>query len=140
MFYTNYESRKGAELEVNPWAALVLFWVELHRQVRIEGHVEKVAEGESDAYFATRPPSSRLSALASPQSRVIPDRAFLDRRVRQLAREYGHDDIPRPAFWGGLRVIPASIEFWQGQPNRLHDRLRYRRQAEGGWEIERLSP
>jgi pyridoxamine 5'-phosphate oxidase len=140
VFYTNYESRKGEELATNPWAALVLFWVELHRQVRIEGRVERVSAQESDAYFATRSPGSRLGAAASPQSQVIPDRDFLDTRMQEMARRYSHEDIPRPDDWGGYRLIPLVIEFWQGQPNRLHDRLRYRREQDQVWTIERLAP
>jgi pyridoxamine 5'-phosphate oxidase len=139
-FYTNYESRKGLELAENPWAALVLFWVELHRQVRIEGPVERTSAEQSDRYYATRSAGSRLSALASPQSRVIPDRDFLDVRVQELKTRYGHVDIPRPAFWGGYRLMPTVMEFWQGQPDRLHDRLRYTRRADGAWALERLAP
>ena len=139
VFFTNYTSRKAKELDNNPRAALVLYWAELDRQVRIEGTVQRVAADESDTYFQTRPRGSRLGALASPQSDVIPDRAFLERRMEELIREYP-DDIPRPGFWGGYRVIPVSIEFWQGQENRLHDRLRYRRDEDGPWIIERLAP
>ena len=139
VFFTNYTSRKAKELDNNPRAALVLYWAELDRQVRIEGTVQRVAADESDTYFQTRPRGSRLGALASPQSELIPDRAFLERRMEELIRQYP-DDIPRPGFWGGYRVIPVSIEFWQGQENRLHDRLRYRRDENGPWIIERLAP
>jgi pyridoxamine 5'-phosphate oxidase len=139
-FFTNYESRKGTELAANPWAALVFFWGELHRQVRVEGPVERVESEESDSYFTTRTPGSRLGAVASSQSRIIPDRDFLDRRVQELARQYSHTNIPRPDYWGGFRVVPAAVEFWQGQPNRLHDRLRYDRGGDGRWTIVRLSP
>ena len=139
VFFTNYTSRKAKELDNNPRAALVLYWAELDRQVRIEGTVQRVAADESDTYFQTRPRGSRLGALASPQSELIPDRAFLERRMEELIRQYP-DDIPRPGFWGGYRVIPVSIEFWQGQENRLHDRLRYRRDEDGPWIIERLAP
>ena len=139
VFFSNYTSRKARELDSNPRAALVLYWAELDRQVRIEGTVHRVAADESDTYFQTRPRGSRLGALASPQSELIPDRAFLERRMEELIRQYP-DDIPRPGFWGGYRVIPVSIEFWQGQENRLHDRLRYRRDEDGPWIIERLAP
>ena len=139
VFFTNYTSRKAKELDNNPRAALVLYWAELDRQVRIEGTVQRVAADESDTYFQTRPRGSRLGALASPQSELIPDRAFLERRMEELIRQYP-DDIPRPGFWGGYRVIPVSIEFWQGQENRLHDRLRYRRDEDGPWIFERLAP
>ena len=138
-FYTNYESRKGAELTANPHAALVFFWVDLARQVRIEGSVERVSAQESDTYFHSRPQGSQLSAATSHQSAILPDRAALEREVERLAERYAGQDIPRPEFWGGFRVVPTTIEFWQGRPNRLHDRLRYRRDAER-WIIERLSP
>jgi pyridoxamine 5'-phosphate oxidase len=138
VFYTNYESRKGEELTVNPRAALAFFWYELQRSVRIEGQVERVSPEESDAYFASRALGSRISAAASNQSRVIPDRETLEARVRALEAQYG-EDIPRPANWGGFRVAPQVIEFWQGKPNRLHDRLRYRRD-DGTWVRERLAP
>jgi pyridoxamine 5'-phosphate oxidase len=140
VFYTNYESRKGRELGETPWAALTLFWPEVERQVRIEGRVERVAAAESDAYFHSRPVGSQLSASVSQQSEVIPNREVLEERVAELSARYADQAIPRPPNWGGFRVIPDSIEFWQGRANRLHDRLRYRLLAEGGWQIERLSP
>ena len=140
VFYTNYESRKAAELAANPRAALVFWWGELQRQIRVEGPVERTSQEESAAYFRTRPPGSRLSAWASPQSRVIPGRAVGDERVAELAAGHPDGDIPLPPFWGGYRLVPEVVELWQGRPNRLHDRLRYTRSADGGWRIERLAP
>ena len=139
-FFTNYESRKGRELTNNPRAALLFFWPELQRQVRIEGTVERVSEAESDAYFASRPVGSRLGAWASRQSEVIPGRDGLEQRVRELAERYADGEVPRPPFWGGFRVCPVAIEFWQGRPDRLHDRLRYVLRETGQWRLERLSP
>jgi pyridoxamine 5'-phosphate oxidase len=138
-FYTNYESRKGRELDQNPRAALVFWWAELERQVRVEGRVEKLSAQESDAYFRSRPPGSRLAALASRQSQAIRSRKELEDRLRELEEEYRDREIPRPDYWGGYRVVPVEVEFWAGRPNRLHDRLRYRRSA-GRWLLERLSP
>ena len=140
VFYTNYESRKGRELADTPWAALTFFWPEMERQIRIEGRVERVSDEESDAYFHSRPIGSQLSASASRQSEVIPGREALEERVAELAARYQDQEIPRPENWGGFRVVPDFIEFWQGRPNRLHDRLRYRLSADGSWIIERLSP
>jgi pyridoxamine 5'-phosphate oxidase len=140
VFYTNYESRKAAELAANPRAALVFWWGELQRQIRVEGPVERTSQQESAAYFRTRPLGSRLSAWASPQSRVIPGRAVLDQRVAELAAGHPDGDIPLPPFWGGYRLVPEVVELWQGRPNRLHDRLRYTREPGGGWRIERLAP
>ena len=140
VFYTDYRSRKGLELAENPHAALVIYWAELERQVRIEGLASRVTAEESVAYFASRPLASRLSASASHQSTVIPDRAVLEARVAELARQYSASKPPPlPSYWGGFRVTPERIEFWQGRPNRLHDRLRYSR-SDSGWVIERLSP
>ncbi|AFZ34402.1 Pyridoxamine 5'-phosphate oxidase [Stanieria cyanosphaera PCC 7437] len=140
VFYTNYYSHKGRELTANNWAALVFWWGELERQVRIEGRVEKVSAEESDAYFQSRPINSQLGAWASDQSQVIPTRQVLDRKLNDLAQQYQEKPIPRPPHWGGFRVSPEIIEFWQGRPNRLHDRLKYTLQPEGNWKIERLSP
>jgi pyridoxamine 5'-phosphate oxidase len=140
VFYTNYEGRKSWELETNPYAALVFYWGELERQVRIEGRVSRVSEEESDAYFEGRPRGSQLGAWVSEQSRPVRDRGALEERLRELEAEYEGRDVPRPPFWGGYRVEPEVIEFWQGRENRLHDRLRYRRSESGGWRRERLQP
>lgn len=140
VFYTNYQSRKADELMQNPRAALVFHWAPLMRQIRVEGRVEIATAAESDAYFRSRPVGHQLGALASPQSQLIPDRQFLEDRLKILSEELeGTDEVKRPAHWGGYRVIPHTIEFWQGRANRLHDRLRYRRVDEG-WVIERLAP
>jgi len=139
VFYTNYTSRKGHELAENPYAALAFVWAELERQVRIEGAVEKVSAEESDAYFESRPLGSRLGAWASPQSMVLPDRLTLATKVASIVLRYGKHP-PRPLHWGGYRVVPDAIEFWQGRKNRLHDRLLYTKQAAGGWKIQRLAP
>jgi pyridoxamine 5'-phosphate oxidase len=139
VFYTNYDSRKGAELAANPRAALVFWWGELERQVRIEGPVERTTREESEAYFHSRPLGSQLSAAASPQSQVIDGRAVLERRVAALATSQRDGRVPLPEFWGGYRLVPEVVELWQGRPNRLHDRLRYTR-AGDGWRMERLAP
>ncbi len=140
VFYTNYESPKGMDLDATGLAALVFYWPELERQVRIEGSAARVAESESDAYFASRPLGAQLGAWVSPQSRVISGRAELEARLEEVTRRFGQGPAPRPAWWGGYRVKPEELEFWQGRPNRLHDRIRYRRAPEGGWLIERLAP
>ncbi|AUT03764.1 pyridoxamine 5'-phosphate oxidase [Nostoc sp. CENA543] len=140
VLFTNYNSRKGQELTINPQAALVFWWAELERQVRILGCVERVSEAESDYYFETRPAKSRLGAWASEQSQVIPNREFLEQRMQELQSKYENQEIPRPPHWGGFRVIPSEIEFWQGRSSRLHDRLLYTLTENGNWQIERLSP
>jgi len=139
VFYTNYEGRKAGELETNPMCALLFYWSELERQVRIEGRADRLSGEESDAYFLSRPRGSRLGAWASQQSRPVKDRGVLEERVRALEVEYEGREIPRPPFWGGYRVEPEVMEFWQGRESRLHDRLVYRRTG-GEWRIERLQP
>ena len=137
-FYTNTESRKGRELDAHPRAALVFWWGPTERQVRVEGRVERVEAVEADAYYASRPRGSRLGAWASPQSAEIPDRTVLDERLADA--EARGADAERPPFWGGYRVAPTAVEFWQGRPSRLHDRFLYRRGASGAWTIARLAP
>ncbi len=138
-FYTNYESRKGHELLAHPRAALLFFWPDLERQVRVEGRVEKVADEESDAYFRSRPHGSRLGAWASPQSEVIPGREVLYQRLHELQQRFGDGEVTRPPHWGGFLVRPTMLEFWQGRASRLHDRLRYQL-TDSGWQRERLAP
>jgi pyridoxamine 5'-phosphate oxidase len=138
-FFTNYDSRKGRELEANPLAALVFYWTELERQVRVEGRVGRTSAAESDAYFRGRPVGSRLGAWASHQSEVIAGREVLEEQMAEFLRRYPGDDVPRPPHWGGYRLTPDVVEFWQGRPNRLHDRLRYRRDG-AAWRLERLAP
>jgi len=140
VFFTNEESRKGLELQENPEAALVFWWPALSRQARVEGRVERVGPAAADRYFAGRPRGNQLGAHASPQSRVIPDRAFLDARLAEAARTFEGRNVPRPSHWGGCRLIPEVLEFWQEGANRLHDRLRYRRDDGGCWLLERLAP
>jgi pyridoxamine 5'-phosphate oxidase len=142
VFYTNYESQKADDLAANPRAAVLFFWKDLERQVRISGAVEHISREESEAYFRSRPLGSQLGATVSPQSRVIPDRAWIETRFAELESRYAGPDavVPLPDAWGGYRVIAASWEFWQGRENRLHDRLRYLPDGSGGWRIERLAP
>jgi pyridoxamine 5'-phosphate oxidase len=140
VFFTNYESRKGVELAQNPRAALLFYWDSVRRQVRIEGTVEVVSAPESDRYFASRSYESQISAWASPQSRAVPSRQVLLDRCQKLMAEYGPEAVPRPPHWGGYRVVPETIEFWQGGQGRLHDRLCYVRSSDGGWRLERLAP
>jgi pyridoxamine 5'-phosphate oxidase len=139
VFYTNYNSQKGVELQTCPYAALVFLWGDLERQIRIEGNIELVAAAEATTYFHSRPTSSQLGAWASDQSAIISDRAVLETKLQQLEIEYQDREIPKPPHWGGIRVIAQEIEFWQGRPSRLHDRLRYRL-VDGNWQIERLAP
>ena len=141
VFYTNYKSRKGRDLDANPWAALTFYWADLERQVRIEGGVARLSRMESEVYFKSRPKGSRLGAWASRQSEPISGRAQLEIRLKDLEARYaGSDAVPLPEFWGGYCVRPLAIEFWQGRPNRLHDRIEYRRKGESDWQIQRLSP
>jgi len=140
VFFTNYLSRKGRELDENPKAALVFFWPELERQVRITGDVTLTSAAESDAYFASRPPASRIGAVASAQSEPIASREILEQRVRGLQSRFPDGNISRPAGWGGYCVKPVQIEFWQGRPSRLHDRIEYLLDASGKWAIRRLAP
>lgn len=139
VFFTNYESSKGRQLAANPRAALVFFWKELERQIRISGLVEKVSAEESNDYFNSRPEGSRLGAWASPQSTVIPDRTWLENREEELRKQFDGKAVTRPEHWGGYRLRPLSLEFWQGRASRLHDRIRYVRKGES-WKIERLAP
>lgn len=138
-FFTNYESRKGRELDSNPYAALLFYWIELERQVRIEGRVERISDAENDAYYNSRPVKSRLGAIASAQSRPVASREVLEARVREVEKQYGDHPV-RPPHWGGYRLVPDYVEFWQGRPSRLHDRIAYTRQADGSWQLQRLQP
>jgi len=139
-FYTNYNSQKARELDENPRAALVLYWTQLDRQVRVEGSVERTSAAESDEYFGSRPRESQLGALASPQSEVIESRDVLEETFRRLDEQYRDQPVERPAHWGGYRLKPELIEFWQNREGRLHDRILYDRQADGSWTIKRLAP
>lgn len=140
VFFSNYHSHKGKELEENPFASLVFFWKELERQVRINGTVEKTTAGESDLYFHSRPVESRIGAWASPQSKVIASREVIEENVTELQKSFAGKTIERPPHWGGYIVRPTVMEFWQGRPGRLHDRIQYTKQPDGGWKIERLAP
>ncbi|MFC4257463.1 pyridoxamine 5'-phosphate oxidase [Marinobacter lacisalsi] len=139
VFYTNYGSRKAAELEENPRAALLFPWIGLNRQVIVQGEVTRVSKAESLRYFASRPRGSQLGAWVSEQSRVISSRGLLEQKVAEIKRKFGDGDVPLPSFWGGYRVVPQRIEFWQGRPSRLHDRFEYLR-SHDGWTIQRLQP
>jgi pyridoxamine 5'-phosphate oxidase len=140
VFFTNYESEKGKQLKANPYAALAFYWIELDRQIRISGRVEKTSRKESLTYFHSRPTGSQLSAWASRQSEVLDGRRVLDARMAEMTERFGNEPIPLPPHWGGYRLKPDRIEFWQGRGNRLHDRFRYTRRTDGAWLIERLAP
>ena len=139
VFYTNYHSSKGQQMEENPRACLVFFWKELERQVRISGKIEKVSDAESDEYFHSRPQGSRIGAWVSPQSQVIESRSILEHKEKEVSRSFEGKEIPRPLHWGGYRLRPETFEFWQGRPSRLHDRIKYL-QEDNGWKNERLAP
>lgn len=140
VFYTNKQSRKGEELAANPYAALLFHWKSLGRQIRIEGTIEDVTDAEADAYYATRPRNSRLGAWASDQSRPLDERPILEQRLAEADARFPHEDIPRPPYWSGYRLVPDSFEFWQDMPFRLHDRSLFRRRADGGWTWGKLFP
>ena len=140
IFFTNYQSQKGQEMEQNSNACLVFFWAALERQIRISGKVEKITAAESDAYFISRPVGSRIGAWASPQSIVFEKREIIEKRQKEFVQKFGNNNIPRPPHWGGYIVKPMQIEFWQGRPSRLHDRIKYTLQKNGNWKIERLAP
>ena len=140
VFFTNYNSRKAHELDANPQAALVFYWPQLERQVRVEGKVARIDAAESDAYFKTRPRESQIGAAASPQSEVVASREVLEQRFHELEDEYEGREVDRPEHWGGYRLLPDRIEFWKGRPGRLHDRILYERQGDSAWSIKRLAP
>lgn len=140
VFFTNFESRKGRELEANPQAALVFPWIALERQVIVSGPVARISREEAEAYFHTRPLANQLSAWASPQSSIISGRAVLEENLKTLEKKYAGQKVPMPPHWGGFRVTPETVEFWQGRRSRLHDRLRYRRETDGSWTVDRLAP
>ncbi|MEQ8421861.1 MAG: pyridoxamine 5'-phosphate oxidase [Arenibacter algicola] len=140
IFYTNYESEKGRAITQNPNVCISFFWPNMERQIIIKGRAEKIAENLSDGYFESRPDGSKLGAIVSKQSEVVPNREYLERKLKDLEKEYENKEIVRPKYWGGFIVKPVSIEFWQGRPNRLHDRIRYNLQANYDWKIERLAP
>ena len=140
VFFTNYLSQKGREIEANPNVELCFFWDKLERTVRVHGPVRRTSRAESEAYFRQRPRRSQIGALASNQSEIVADREVLERRFAELEKQHETTDVPTPPHWGGFRVTPETVEFWQGRRSRLHDRLRYRRDADGGWVIERLAP
>ena len=140
MFYTNYNSRKGKAIESNKKACLHFFWPTLERQIIIKADLERLPENLSDGYFHSRPKGSQLGAVVSPQSQVIPDRDFLENKLKELEKEFEHKEVPRPENWGGYLAKPYEIEFWQGRPNRLHDRIIYERQEDYNWKISRLAP
>ena len=140
IFFTNYDSRKGSELAENPHASLVFYWPDQERQICVAGEVSRIPEAESEAYFRSRPRGSRIAAWASRQSEVLPDRAALEAKWKELEARYPGDEVPKPPFWGGFVVAPSRMEFWQGRPSRMHDRFRYTKQADSTWKIERLSP
>jgi pyridoxamine 5'-phosphate oxidase len=140
VFYTNSESKKGNDLADNPFAALCFWWDKLERQVRIEGEIQMVSDDEADEYFQSRPIGSQIGAWTSNQSSVIPGREILDKRYKEFEEKFKDGAVPRPPYWNGYRLMPNTIEFWQGRDNRLHDRLRYKLQSDGGWLIERLAP
>ena len=140
VFFTNYNSNKGKELEANPQACLVFFWKELERQIRVDGTIQKISDAENDEYYFSRPVGSQVGAWASPQSSVIENREVIEKNVERYKTEFDVKPISRPSHWGGYRITPTCLEFWQGRPSRLHDRLRYTLQENGVWKIERLAP
>jgi len=139
-FFTNYNSQKGRDIETNPKVSLLFFWVELERQVRIEGIAKRISQEASEDYFHSRPHGSQLGAHASPQSTVIPNRDFLENNLKNLEDKFRNGEIPKPEYWGGYKICPKSIEFWQGRSNRLHDRIKYTLTSDNNWKIERLAP